>query len=112
MKSSGVYWKPVWNILDGEFTVVLANAQHIKNVPGCKTDQKDAEWIAQLLQHGLLRPSWCLRSNDLFCLRGFQLVEPQLQLRDFAIQLFRFASELYPPQPDEQQLQVLDLVVA
>jgi transposase len=47
MESSGVYWKPVWNILEGQFTIVLANAQHIKNVPGRKTDQKDAEWIAQ-----------------------------------------------------------------
>ena len=45
MESSGVYWKPVWNILEGQFAVVLANAQHIKNVPGRKTDQKDAEWI-------------------------------------------------------------------
>jgi transposase len=42
MESSGVYWKPVWNILEGKLTVVLANAQHIKNVPGRKTDQKDA----------------------------------------------------------------------
>lgn len=58
MESSGVYWKPVWNIIEGQFTVVLVNAQHIKNVPGRKTDQKDAEWIAQLLQHGLLRPSY------------------------------------------------------
>jgi transposase len=58
MESSGVYWKPVWNILEGQFTVVLANAQHIKNVPGRKTDQKDAEWIAQLLQCGLLRASY------------------------------------------------------
>jgi transposase len=58
MESSGVYWKPVWNILERQFTVVLANAQHIKNVPGRKTDQKDAEWIAQLLQHGLLRASY------------------------------------------------------
>jgi transposase len=58
MESSGVYWKPVWNILEGQFTVLLANAQHIKNVPGRKTDQKDAEWIAQLLQRGLLRPSY------------------------------------------------------
>jgi len=58
MESSGVYWKPVWNILEGQFTVVLANAQHIKNVPGRKTDQKDAEWIAQLLQYGLLRASY------------------------------------------------------
>ena len=58
MESSGVYWKPVWNILEGQFTVVLANAQPIKNVPGRKTDQKDAEWIAQLLQYGLLRASY------------------------------------------------------
>jgi transposase len=58
MESSGVYWKPIWNILDGQFAVLLANTQHIKNVPGRKTDQKDAEWIAQLLQHGLLRPSY------------------------------------------------------
>jgi len=58
MESSGVYWKPVWNILEGQFTVVLANAQHIKNVPGRKTDQKDAEWIAQLLQYGLRRASY------------------------------------------------------
>jgi len=67
MESSGVYWKPVWNILEGQFTVVLVNAQHIKNVPGRKTDQKDAEWIAQLLQHGLLRPSYvpCEMIRDL-----------------------------------------------
>jgi transposase len=58
MESSGVYRKPVWNFLEGQFTVVLVKAQHIKNVPGRKTDQKDAEWIAQLLQHGLLRPSY------------------------------------------------------
>ena len=58
MESSGVYWKPVWNILEGQFTVVLANAQHLKNVPGRKTDQKDAEWIAQWLQYGLLRASY------------------------------------------------------
>jgi len=58
MESSGVYWKPVWNILEPQFTIILANAQHIKNVPGRKTDQKDAEWIAQLLQYGLLRPSY------------------------------------------------------
>ena len=67
MESSGVYWKPVWNILERQFAVVLANAQHIKNVPGRKTDQKDAEWIAQLLQYGLLRPSYipCEMIRDL-----------------------------------------------
>lgn len=58
MESTGVYWKPVWNILEGEFEMVLVNAQHIKAVPGRKTDQKDSEWIADLLQHGLLRGSF------------------------------------------------------
>jgi transposase len=58
LESTGVYWKPVWNILEGRFTIVLANAQHVKNVPGRKTDTKDSEWIAELLQHGLLRGSY------------------------------------------------------
>jgi transposase len=58
MESTGVYWKPIWNILEGRFEILLVNAQHIKQVPGRKTDVKDAEWIAQLLQHGLLRGSF------------------------------------------------------
>ena len=59
MESTGVYWKPVYNILEGQFEEVLVvNAQHIKAVPGRKTDQKDSEWIADLLQHGLLRSSF------------------------------------------------------
>ena len=58
MEFTGVYWKPVWNILEGQFEVLLVNAQHIKAVPGRKTDQNDAEWIADLLQHGLLRSSF------------------------------------------------------
>jgi transposase len=58
MESTGVYWKPVWNLLEGQFEVLLVNAQHIKAVPGRKTDQKDSEWIAELLQHGLLRASF------------------------------------------------------
>lgn len=58
LESTGVYWKPVWNLLEGQFEVLLVNAQHIKAVPGRKTDQKDSEWIAELLQHGLLRPSF------------------------------------------------------
>lgn len=58
MESTGVYWKPVWNLLDGQFEMLLVNAQHIKAVPGRKTDQKDSEWIADLLQHGLLRGSF------------------------------------------------------
>jgi transposase len=58
LESTGVYWKPIWNLLEGQFEVLLVNAQHIKAVPGRKTDIKDAEWIADLLQHGLLRPSF------------------------------------------------------
>ncbi|HMB06790.1 MAG TPA: IS110 family transposase [Isosphaeraceae bacterium] len=58
MESTGVYWKPVYHILEGRFALLLVNAQHIKRVPGRKTDVKDAEWIAQLLQHGLLAPSF------------------------------------------------------
>jgi len=58
LESTGVYWKPVWNLLEGQFEVLLVNAQHIKAVPGRKTDQKDSEWIAELLQHGLLKPSF------------------------------------------------------
>jgi transposase len=55
MESTGVYWKPVWNILEGQFEVVLVNAQHIKAVPGRKTDIKDCQWIADLWPHGWLR---------------------------------------------------------
>lgn len=59
MESTGVYWRPVYNLLEGEdCTVILVNAQHIKAVPGRKTDVKDAEWIADLLRHGLLRASF------------------------------------------------------
>lgn len=58
MESTGVYWKPIYNLCEGVFTVLVVNAQHIKAVPGRKTDVRDAEWIADLLQHGLLRPSF------------------------------------------------------
>ena len=58
MESTGVYWKPVYNILEGEFEVLLVNAKHIKFVPGRKSDVKDAQWIAELLQHGLLKASF------------------------------------------------------
>jgi transposase len=58
MESTGVYWKPVYAILEGALEMVVANAQHIKKVPGRKTDVKDAEWIADLLCHGLLRSSF------------------------------------------------------
>jgi transposase len=58
LESTGVYWKPVFNILEGEVEVILVNARHIKFVPGRKTDVKDAQWIADLLQHGLLSASF------------------------------------------------------
>jgi transposase len=62
MESTGVYWKPVWNVLEEELgadcKLMLVNARHFKQVPGRKTDQKDAEWLAELLQHGLVRASF------------------------------------------------------
>lgn len=58
MESTGIYWRPIFNILEDEFDVLLVNAQHIKHVTGRKTDIKDAQWIAELLQHGLLKGSY------------------------------------------------------
>ena len=58
MESTGVYWKPVFNILESDYAVLVVNAKHIKHVPGRKTDVRDAEWIAELLQHGLLKASF------------------------------------------------------
>jgi len=77
MESTGVYWKAPFNLLEGQFEVLLANAQHIKAVPGRKTDVKDAAWIAELLRHGLLQGS-------------FIPSKPQRQLRD----LTRYRSTL------------------
>lgn len=58
MESLGVYWKPVYNLLEGDFQLILVNAAQIKNLPGRKGDVQDAEWIADLLAHGLLRGSY------------------------------------------------------
>ena len=58
MESTRVYWKPVYNILEGHFELLVVNAQHLEAVPGRKSDVRDAEWIAQLLAHGLLRASF------------------------------------------------------
>ena len=58
MESTGVYWKPIFNILEKDFEIILVNARHIKNVPGRKTDKKDSKWIAKLLLSGLLRGSF------------------------------------------------------
>jgi transposase len=58
MESTGVYWKPVYAVLEGGFDLVVGNAHHIKNVPGRKTDVKDSEWLADLMRHGLIRKSF------------------------------------------------------
>jgi transposase len=58
MESTGVYWKPIFNVLEDDFEVLLVNARNLKHVPGHKTDVKDCQWIAQLLQHGLLKGSF------------------------------------------------------
>jgi transposase len=58
MEATGVYWKPVWYLLEDEFELILCNAAHVKNVPGRKTDVSDAQWLCQLLEHGLLRGSF------------------------------------------------------
>jgi transposase len=69
MEATGVYWKPVWHVLASDFQLLLGNAAHLKNVPGRKTDKNDAMWMADLLAHGLIRPS-------------FVPDEPTQQLRD------------------------------
>ena len=69
MEATGVYWKPIYNLLEGDFEILVVNAHHIKTVPGRKTDVKDAEWIADLLSHGLLSAS-------------FIPLAPQRELRD------------------------------
>lgn len=58
MESTGVYWKPIWNLLEDDFTLLLVNAAHVKVVPGRKRDVGDAQWLASLLRHGLLAPSF------------------------------------------------------
>jgi transposase len=78
MEATGVYWKPVWNILsDGDCELILANAAHIKNVPGRKTDVNDATWIADLLAHGLIRASF-VPEQDIQDLRALLRTRKQL----------------------------------
>ena len=64
MESTGVYWKPIWHVLEGHFELILANALQIRNVPGRKTDVNDATWIADLLAHGLIRGSFVPPAPD------------------------------------------------
>ena len=58
VESTGIYWKPIFNVFEGDFDVILVNAQHVKNVPGRKTDVKDSEWLCRLLKCGLLTKSF------------------------------------------------------
>lgn len=58
MESTGVYWKPVWQVLEGHFQLILANPYQVKNIPGQKTDARDSQWLAELLAHGLIKPSY------------------------------------------------------
>jgi transposase len=64
MESTGVFWKPIYNILEGRFTMLLVNARHLKQVPGRKSDVRDCQWIAQLLQYGLLKGSFIPRRSQ------------------------------------------------
>jgi len=85
MESTGVYWMPVYAILEGHFELVVGNATHIKQVPGRKTDVKDSEWIADLLRHGLIR-------------RSFVPPKPLRELRD----LLRYRRKLVESQTAER----------
>jgi transposase len=96
MESTGVYWKPVYAILEGGLEIVLANAQHVKKVPGRKSDVKDAEWLADLLCHGLLRSSFVppkpIRElRDLTRYRR-KLVESQTAERNRLLKLLEMAN--------------------
>ncbi len=96
MESTGVYWKPVYAILEGALEIVVANAQHVKKVPGRKTDVKDAEWIADLLCHGLLRSSFVPPQpiRDLRDLTRYRrkLVESQAAERNRLLKLLETAN--------------------
>jgi transposase len=75
MESTGEYWKPIYNILEENFEVWLVNAQHIKAVPGRKTDVKDSEWIAELLRYGLMRASFVPPKGT----KGVTRIDPHAQ---------------------------------
>src|ERR671929_288451 len=107
MEATGAYWKPVYYVLEDDFECWLLNAEHMKNVPGRKTDVKDSEWICQLVQHGLVRPSFVpppeiRRLRDLTRLRKAQSNERARTIRrlekvlqDAGIKLSSVASTTY-----------------
>jgi transposase len=96
MESTGIYWKPVYAVLEGSFELIVGNARHIRNVPGRKTDVKDAEWIADLVRHGLIAKSFVppppLRElRDLLRYRR-KLVESQAAERNRLLKLLETAN--------------------
>src|SRR3954449_12659813 len=96
MESTGVYWKPVYAVLEGDFELIVGNAHHIKNVPGRKTDVKDSEWLAELMRHGLVAKSFVppkpLRElRDLLRYRR-KLVESQTAERNRLLKLLETAN--------------------
>jgi transposase len=107
MEATGVYWKTVFQALEGRFECWLLNAQHLRNVPGRKTDVKDSEWICQLVEHGLVRPSFVpppeiRRLRDLTRLRKAQVNERtraiqrlEKVLQDAGVKLTSVASQAY-----------------
>jgi transposase len=106
MESTGIYWRPVWHVLEDDFECWLLNAQHLHNVPGRKTDVADAAWICQLVEHGLVRPSFVppreLRElRDLTRYRKTQIAERTREaqrlekvLQDAGIKLSSVASRI------------------
>src|SRR5918997_3629155 len=96
MESTGVYWKPVYAVLEGHFHLIVGNAHHIKNVPGRKTDVKDAEWIAQLVRHGLITKSF-VPPQELRDLRELvrcrrTLIETRTAMRNRVLKLLEAAN--------------------
>ena len=96
MESTGIYWSPVYAVLEGSFELIVGNARHIRNVPGRKTDVKDAEWIADLVRHGLIAKSFVppppLRElRDLLRYRR-KLVESQAAERNRLLKLLETAN--------------------
>lgn len=84
MESTGDYWKPIYNLLEGSFEVLLVNARDVKHVPGRKTDVGDAQWLAELLQHGLLKASFILDApqRDLRDLTRYRTKQVQERARE------------------------------
>lgn len=96
MESTGIYWVPVFHVLEGHVEVVVGNAQHIKNVPGRKTDVNDSEWIADLLRHGLIRPSFVppapIRDLRVLTRHRRQLTNDQARIRNRILKLLETAN--------------------